>query len=214
MKSSNGRLIDLARWARRPHLELFKTYQQPFFSVTIEVDVTQTWTRCKRPGGPPFFLASLFLMLQAANAIEALRRRLRPRGVWVHDRVGVAPTIAREDGTFGFVRLESCTRLDRFVVQGRAAIANASAAHPPVRKSSADDVIYHSVLPWLRFTSFTNALPGTDSIPRIVFGRCTNHRRRIMMPVAVEVHHALVDGFDVAQFFDRFTEGLARPGVS
>jgi chloramphenicol O-acetyltransferase type A len=60
------------------------------------------------------------------------------------------------------------------------------------------------VLPWLRFTSFTNALPGgDDSIPRIVFGRCVRDRRRMKMPVAVEVHHALVDGLDVARFFER-----------
>ena len=30
----------------------------------------------------------------------------------------------------------------------------------------------------------------------------------MMMPVAVEVHHALVDGLDVARFFDRFTAYL------
>jgi chloramphenicol O-acetyltransferase len=31
------------------------------------------------------------------------------------------------------------------------------------------------------------------------------------MPVAVEVHHALVDGLDVARFFDRFNSYLDRP---
>jgi chloramphenicol O-acetyltransferase len=28
------------------------------------------------------------------------------------------------------------------------------------------------------------------------------------MPVAVEVHHALVDGLDVARFFERFADHL------
>ena len=60
------------------------------------------------------------------------------------------------------------------------------------------------MLPWLRFTAYTNALPGGDSIPRIVFGRATREGRRMKMPVAVEVHHALVDGLDVARFFERF----------
>ena len=30
------------------------------------------------------------------------------------------------------------------------------------------------------------------------------------MPVAVEVHHALVDGLDVARFFERFASNLER----
>jgi len=29
------------------------------------------------------------------------------------------------------------------------------------------------------------------------------------MPVAVEVHHALVDGLDVARLFERFETGLS-----
>jgi chloramphenicol O-acetyltransferase type A len=69
-------------------------------------------------------------------------------------------------------------------------------------------VVYHSVLPWFRFTAYNNALPGHDSIPRIVFGQVTREGRRMMMPVAVEVHHAVVDGLDVAKFYERFDQEL------
>jgi chloramphenicol O-acetyltransferase len=34
------------------------------------------------------------------------------------------------------------------------------------------------------------------------------------MPVAVEVHHALVDGLDVARFFQCFSDELGRGSVS
>jgi chloramphenicol O-acetyltransferase len=33
-----------------------------------------------------------------------------------------------------------------------------------------------------------------------------------MMPVAVEVHHAVVDGLDVARFIDRFAD-LCKKGL-
>ena len=208
MKNSGGCFVDLKTWTRRAHYELFRTYRQPFFSVTADVDVTSVWNACRRPGGPPFFLASLFLMLKAANHTVALRRRLRRRGVWEHERVGAGATIARANGTFGFVRLEAGSRLDQFVAVGQAAVSKAAArtALEPVK--AADDIVFHSVLPWLRFTSFANALPGNDSIPRIVFGRCTRERRRTIMPVSVEVHHAVVDGLDVARFFERFNDEL------
>jgi chloramphenicol O-acetyltransferase type A len=188
----------------------FRKYEQPFFSVTVDVDVTAAWNASRRPGAPSFFLSSVFLMLRAANDVEALRLRLRARGVWRHDRVAAGPTIMRPDETFGFVRLEPEGSLDRFAAQGRAAIARAMARKalaPPAKVT--DDIVFHSVLPWFRFTAFTNALPGTDSIPRIVFGRCARDGRRMKMPVAVEVHHALVDGLDVARFFERFSGYLA-----
>lgn len=204
--------IDLGAWKRRDHYTWFRKYDRPFFSVTVDVDVTAVWNESRKRGAPSFFLYSLFLMLRAANDVEAFRLRLRPRGVWRHDSVAVGPTIMRSDETFGFMRLEPASTLRQFAARGETAIAHAVARKGlgPTEKTG-DDIVFHSVLPWLRFTSFTNALPGKgDSIPRIVFGRCARDGRRMKMPVAVEVHHALVDGYDVARFYDRFTGYLNR----
>lgn len=204
--------IDLKNWKRRDHYVWFRKYAQPFFSVTVDVDVTSVWNASRKRGAPSFFLSSVFHMLKAANDVEAFRLRLRTRGVWRHDRVAVGPTIMRTDETFGFVRLEPAASLAAFAARGNAAIAEAAARNvlAPSRQVT-DDIVFHSVLPWLRFTSFTNALPGGgDSIPRIVFGRCARQSGRMTMPVAVEVHHALVDGLDVARFFDRFNHYLER----
>jgi chloramphenicol O-acetyltransferase type A len=200
--------IDVRRWKRRDHYLLFRKYERPFFSVTVDVDVTAAWSASRAPGSGSFFLTSLFFMLKAANDVEAFRLRLRPRGVWRHDRVAAGPTIMRADETFGFARLEPAATLAEFATQGQAVIS-AAAAHRGLRVERSDDIVFHSVLPWLRFSSFTNALSGkADSIPRIVFGQCTPQGARVMMPVAVEVHHAVVDGLDVARFFDRFTAYL------
>lgn len=202
--------VDLKTWKRRDHYEWFRGYEQPFFSLTADVDVTRAWKESRRRGAPSFFLSSLFLMLRAANDVEAFRLRLRSRGVWRHDRVAVGPTILRRDETFGFVRLEPAATLRLFAERGSAAVAEVVEQRGlKAPKHAADDIVFHSVLPWLRFTSFTNALPGRgDSIPRIVFGRCVREGRRMTMPVAVEVHHALVDGLDVARFFERFNAHL------
>lgn len=203
-------LIDLRTWKRRDHYLWFRRYERPFFSVTVEVDMTAAWKRSRRRGAPSFFLMSVFSMLRAANDVEAFRLRLRPRGVWRHDRIAVGPTILRADDTFGFVRLEAAGTLNAFAARAQPAIARAT-AETGLRAphNSRDDIVFHSVLPWLRFTSFTNALPGgNDSIPRIVFGRSASEAARMTMPVAVEVHHALVDGLDVARFFDRFAAHL------
>src|SRR5437868_14635029 len=109
-----GHAIDLAKWKRREHYRHFKDYQQPFFSVCVDMDATRLWRRCKAAGGPPFFLSSLFLMLRAANATEAFRLRVRRRGVWLHDRVAVGPTVLRPDYTFAFTRIDPAATLRQF----------------------------------------------------------------------------------------------------
>jgi chloramphenicol O-acetyltransferase type A len=207
-----GRTIDLERWNRREHFLLFRKYDQPFFSVTVDVDVTMLWNQSRQPHGISFFLGSLYSMLKAANGTEAFRLRLRKNGVWMHDRVAVGPTIRREDGTFAFARVEFSDRPERFAADGERAIAESRTRRKIApAKEGEDDIVYHSTLPWLRFTSFTNAIPGgKDSIPRIVFGKCADEGGRVTMPVAIEVHHAVVDGADVAAFVERFQSELER----
>ena len=190
---------------------MFRRYEQPFLSVSVDVDVTSLWTHCRRPHAPPFSLTSLFLMLRAANGTDALRLRIRPRGVWLHDRVAVGTTILRPDHTFGFARVEQHATLRRFIELGESAIVGGKRRKMLApQRAGEDDVIYHSTLPWIRFTAFTNALRRGDSIPRIVFGKCSREGRVTRMPLAIEVHHALVDGLDVARFLERFEDELSH----
>lgn len=214
----SGRFIDVASWKRRQHYELFRNAANPFFSVTVTVDVTALWQRRAEPGAS-FTLDSNYALLLAAHGSEAFRLRLRgdqagrkgpphDQEVWLHDRVGVGTTVLRSDETFGFARLDLNENYASFASAGRAALAKGKdpAFWDPLH--GGDDVIYHSVLPWIRFNSFTNALPGHDSIPRVVFGQVFEEAGGYRMPVGVEVHHALVDGLDIARLLDAFQQHL------
>lgn len=202
-----GRFLDLDSWKRREHFHHYRAMALPFFSVSVEVDVTRLRESC-RDEGRSFFLASTFHALHASNATEPMRLRLRAEKVWVHERVSMSSTILRPDETFACIRLDPYDDLRAFEQQGVAEIASArrgGAAFP----DGDDAVIYHSTLPWIRFTGFTNALPlGSDSIPRVVFGKVFSSGERWRMPLAVEVHHALVDGIDIAKFLERFEAGV------
>jgi chloramphenicol O-acetyltransferase type A len=72
------------------------------------------------------------------------------------------------------------------------------------------DLIYVSVIPWRSFTSLKHPRSGDkkDSVPRIVFGKVFEQNGKFMMPVTVDAHHSLVDGFHVSKFFNRFEELL------
>jgi chloramphenicol O-acetyltransferase type A len=209
-----GRSIDIAKWKRREHFELYRKFASPFFNVCVEVDATQVWQLSQPQNGPSFFLASVFLALRAANHVEAFRTRVRPDGAWIHDRVSITPTVLRADETFAFVRLEPAPSFAEFAAVSTAAVRAASEIKPLVVTHPTDDMVYQTTLPWLRFTSFSNALKGEgDSVPRIAFGKCSPAGTRWHLPVSVEVHHAVVDGADVAAFLDYLTRGFATfPG--
>ena len=201
--------IDLAQWKRRPHFDLYIGMAQPFFSVSAEVDVTRVWEKCRRDRRLSFTLASLYLGSRAANAVEALRTRIRGDDVWVHDVVHFSTTVLRPDNTFAFARTEHRSTFAAFAEEGREVIERARTSTGLEIPEKDDDAIYHSILPWVRFTAFSNPLElRGDSCPRIVYGKVGPSGDRWMMPVGVEVHHAVVDGYDVGKFFEHFQAEL------
>jgi chloramphenicol O-acetyltransferase type A len=205
-----GRFVDIGAWKRKEHFELYRKFANPFFNVCAEVEATRVWQLSQSPTGPSFFLASVFLALRAANEVEAFRRRVRGHGAWIHDRVSITPTVLRADETFAFVRLEPAETFREFEVVSAAAVREACEIKPLVVSHPTDDMVYQTTLPWVRFTSFSNALKGKDdSVPRIAFGRCSADGGRWNLPVSVEVHHAVVDGVDVAAFLDKLARGFA-----
>lgn len=214
MSSRGGRWLDTDGYPRRSHHALFLGYEDPFWSVTVEVDVTGLHDASRGADGPSFFLACLHASMRAANAVPEFRQRLRAERIWEHERVEAGATILRADDTFGFAYFAWADDFERFESPARDEIARvAGEAGPSDPRDDRDDLIHHSVLPWLRFTAFGNARRGGgESIPKVVFGGHGERDGRRRMPVAIQVHHALVDGLHVARYVERLERELRAWG--
>lgn len=205
--------LDLDTWPRRAVYDLYRTFEDPWFSLTAEVDAGPTMAWCEAHGRR-FSLACWWAVLCAAHAGEALRLRLRPDGtVWCHDRVRMGVTAARPDGAFVFAWLPDAEGFAAFHEGAEAEIAARVAAGTLDGSDGGDDVIYGTVVPWLRFTAIKHARQGgpDSGIPKIALGRASPESGRLMMPVSVEAHHALVDGSHVGAFFEVLQGVLGRP---
>lgn len=205
------RRLDLDAWPRRAQYDWFRRYELPFFNICAEVDVSATWALCKAAGAS-FDLACWYGCQRVIDGLEPFRYRLRPDGVVVHARVGVAMTRAQGE-TFVFCHVEPADDFAGFVAAAEAQVERQTPGAPLDARPERDDVIHGTTLPWLRFTGLSHArrFGGLDSVPKIAFGRCTTVHGRTMMPLSVEVHHALMDGVHVAQFFRAFEAQLAAP---
>lgn len=207
-----GTYVDLAKWARRKHYEFYRDYDQPFFGIATDVCVTRLYRRTRTATGMSFFLATLFASLRAANQIDELKLRLREDGVWRHDRIHAGSTLLRPNETFGFGYFEFVDDYDEFERRGRKEIEEVRSADTLEPLADRDDMIHYSVLPWIRFTSFAHARRSSalDSVPKVVFGKRFERENNLWMPIAVEAHHALVDGLHVARFVEAFQSALVE----
>lgn len=208
--------LDLERWNRRAHFELFRHYDRPFFTLCAPLEVTALRRATGGLDGRSFFLASLWLSLRAANEIEPLRYRLRGDRVLVHDVLHGSCTILRPDDSFGFGYFEWDPDFRRFHERAAAEVERARARADLEPAAGRDDLVHYSVIPWVAFTSFAHArnLGAGESVPKVVFGKVYAEGETERMPVSLEVHHALADGIDAGRWYQRLAALFANPGLA
>ena len=205
--------IDLENWHRRELFDFFINYTNPYFNVCTKIDVTKLLAMVRDRPDVKVSSAIHYFGLRAANETEPFRYRLQDRKIVVYEVINGGTTVLLPNESFAYAYFDYDIDFERFVAGMNRAVEETRNDTGPLKPTLRDDVIYHTTLPWISFTSFAHArTPGRgDSVPRFVFGKFNKEGERVMMPFSVEVHHALMDGLHVGRFLARFEEGLAEP---
>jgi len=205
--------IDILTWKRREHFEVFKDFDEPLFGITVRAECSESYTIAKRLAYP-FSLYYLYLSMKAANEIEEFRYRIEGEKVICYDSVGAGPTVFREDETYGCAYMPYNQDIEVFMMQAKAEVERVKAERGLKFPYAGEDIIHYSTLPWADFTSVNHAriLDKGRSIPKITFGKITRDvDSKMWLPVDIHVNHALMDGFHVGKYVERFQELLAPP---
>ena len=197
--------IDINSWIRKDHYRFFSQFEEPFFGVTVSIDCTAAYHQAKERG-ISFFQYYLYRALKAANAIENFRYRIIDKEVYLFNEVHASPTVPRPDGTFGFSYIDYSNDEEIFYLNATRIIEAVKQESGLIPAVSGENVIHFSALPWINFTSVSHArcFSFADSSPKITFGKITEENGKRLLPVAVHVHHALVDGYHVGLFIEQF----------
>ena len=199
-------LINIDQWDRADAFRFFRGFDEPFFNICTQVDISGLLQEARRYDYPPSLML-LWHTIRTANDIQAFRLRLHGEELRRYQRIKPACTMRRgEDGYFFcYFDYEHGMSAEDFVDQGRAAIE--SQQHRPGlgARPDAEDVVHCSMLPWVSFTGLRHARHSgyPDSIPKLVFGKFTEVQGKWMLPVAVDLHHALADGWHAALWIEK-----------
>ncbi|MNJ83511.1 Chloramphenicol acetyltransferase 3 [compost metagenome] len=201
------RELAIADWKRKEHFEFFCQFEEPFFGVTVNIEVTKAYNFAKN-NSLSFFLLYLHKALKAVNETEEFRYRIIDGKVFVFDRINASPTINREDGTFGFAYMDYEEDEHLFYAKATEVIARVRREKGLVPAVSGENVIHFSAVPWLHFTALSHArsFSFADSSPKISFGKVLWENGKAIMPVSIHAHHGLMDGYHVGLFASKFQE--------
>lgn len=209
--------LDLERWPRRATFEFFRGYDKPYFNICAPLEVGPLEDFVRATPGTSFFLAYLYLSLRTANELEPFRYRLSGGQVLVHDRIHAGTTILLDEDRFDFAYLDYDEDFGRFQAAAREVMARARASGGRMEaRDDHTDLIHYSAVPWVSFTSISHARNWgrEDSVPKIVFGKVSGQNGQRLMPVSVEVHHALMDGLHVGRYLERLQQFFLAPAAA
>jgi chloramphenicol O-acetyltransferase type A len=203
--------IDLGNWERAALYELFRSFPEPFHSVCLRLDCTETF-RFAKDSHLSVFLTLLHRSLIAAQQVENFKIRIVNGVVWRYHTIHGGSAVGRSNGTIGFGHYSYEPETVPFVKEASLVVERVK-GRLDLERFPGQNLIRYSVLPWFDFTSISHAMnsPALDSAPKITFGKITEANGRCTLPVSIHVHHALADGLHVAQFVEQFQKYLSAP---
>ncbi|MEM1135596.1 MAG: chloramphenicol acetyltransferase [Bacteroidota bacterium] len=203
--------LDIENWARKEHFHFFKQFDEPYFGVTIEVDCTHAYKKAKEMD-ISFFLYYLHKSIVAVNQTESFRYRIENDEIFIYNEIHASATINRPNNTFGFSYIPYQEDINKFVEGAKIEINRVQNSNSLLPATNSENVIHYSSLPWIKFTALSHArnFKFQDSVPKISFGKLFDQGNKKLMPYSIHAHHALLDGYDVAQCLELFQELLFK----
>lgn len=202
------KIIDISNWNRKTHYEHFCGLKDPYFGLTIPFNVTEAY-KFSKENNVSFFAKYLHDCMKAINAIENFKYRIVDGNVVEYETIHASATLMRSDNLYGFSFIDFSEDLHVFIENIEAEkkrIQNSKDLYPP--KNSLD-CIHCSAMPWLNFTGHKEPVSGVlESVPKIGFSKVVKNRSELSMNVAISVNHALVDGYHVSLFSEKFQHFL------
>lgn len=202
--------IDLPTWHRRHIYECFRTQDFPYINMGVELDVTNL-CRYVREEGISFYFSMIFAATKTADEIENFHYRiLDDEPVFIEKNTAFATHLQPGNPDFVEYECEDYPTMKEFARENRrkADLPIKEGGLPQIAGRS--DILNFSCIPWVRYTHFVRSITtfGKDSNPMITIGRFEKQGDRMTMPFSVQVHHGLMDGYQVSQYVTRLQQYL------
>lgn len=201
--------LDMESYKRKSHFDYFNSLAYPYVGTTTNIEITNLVQSIKEKN-IPFFLTFCYCVSRAANSVPEFRQRILDNKIIEFEYCKTSHTVSLKDGTYCYCTLDSNMPFSVYLTYAEQMQENAKKQQGIEEdKDGTEDKIFLSTLPWFSYTSLIQPVPiPADSNPRITWGKYFSQDKRILIPVSVLCHHALVDGIHIANFYKFLNEQI------
>ncbi|MEJ8323751.1 type A chloramphenicol O-acetyltransferase [Kosakonia sacchari] len=198
-------IVDLSRWARKEHFEAFQTFAQCTFSQTVQLDITALLKHLKAVGWK-IYPTLIFLIAKIVNKHTEFRMAIKDNELVIWNDIHPCYTIFHDE-------TETCSSLwshydgniHHFldIYSEDVARYGNNLSYLP-KEESRENVFFVSANPWVSFTGFNINIANMQNFfaPMFTIGKYYQQGEKVLLPLAVQVHHAVCDGFHVSRLIN------------
>ena len=190
-------LIDIENWERREYYEHFIGKVVCSYSVTVDIDITDL-------KGQRLYPAMIWLLTQTVNEMPQFRTALTDKGLGIYDELHPMYTLFNEQtekfsGIWAYNNQSYPEFLKAYLNDVEQYGDCASYTPKPGTPENSFNI---SMAPWVAFTSLNYNVydEGKFLLPIFTMGKFREQNGKRLLPLAIQVHHAVCDGYHVGKF--------------
>lgn len=197
--------IPIEQWARKEHYKHYANAVRCTYSLTVDIDVSDLLLALKTRGRKTY-PAQLYMLSTVVNQFPEFRMSVDETnrlGCW--ESIDPMYTVYHpETETFSAVWTKYDACFSTFYEAYLADIAQYANGALFPQKNTPPHVFHISSLPWLDFIAFDLNVASSENylLPIFTIGQYRKVDDKTFMPLAIQCHHAVCDGFHVGKFVE------------
>lgn len=210
--------IDVQNWDRKEIYDRFNGYT---YCMTVDVDITR-FLSTLREKEYKFYPSICYCIGKTVNENQDYRFGKTDGKVGYWDRLDVHYSLLRRNSNHLFTHMVTKYDADfpvfysRFLEDKEKAEGGSTLYY---NNSSPIDTVHISIMPNTTYKALSYAKPAsytgylsdnTSYVPFVSLGKYYQHGPAVKLPVTVEFHHAVNDGYHAETFFRLFAECCAE----
>lgn len=198
--------IDRENWGRKEYFEHYFSDVPCTYSITVKLDITQIKEKEQK-----LYPTMLFYLATVINRHAEFRTAINEDGeLGIYSEMIPCYTVFHKDTeTFSNLWTEYKANLDDFCTAYEEDMLKYGKQPGITGKPNIPSNSFTvSMLPWATFEGFNlNLQKGYNYlIPIFTIGKYYQENERIIIPIAIQVHHAVCDGFHICRFINELQE--------
>ncbi len=197
--------INLETWSRAETYRTFFEDNPCTYSMTIQLDITKLMEN-KKQDHIALFPTLLYGISRAVNTFPEFRMDFDAEGdLGYYASVNPSYTVFHpETEAFTTAQTDYSPDYNVFIERYRHDIQKRRGERNGDQSEQDGNLFHVSCVPWTSFQALNlNLQKGYEHLlPIFTLGKFTEEKNQVLLPLAIQVHHAVCDGFHISRFIE------------